>query len=129
MIASFILTLAAAAPVQVAAPHPRIVAIRAQLWLETTGRLSDDILRPDFAGWNSIIGEGSAGEPANDLLISVQLRTAGEQLMPGPLEIKVTRGSRGTVATRRFERDLLAHEGSVWKAIWLKDVGCAGRCG
>lgn len=123
LIAALVLAFGASAP---AAAPPAIAAIRAQFWLEGSGRLSGDLLQPDFKAWNSVIGEGGAGEPASDVLISVRLRAPGDQLLPGTLKISVT-GPRGRVlAERRFKGDLLAHGGGVWKAMWLPDAGCAG---
>ena len=132
---------AAAAAVMLAsvtANAAEIGRIRAHLVYEETGRLSPDILsQPDFLAWNTIIGEGSAEEIANDLLVLVEVigSTGGEENIDGPLEISVRRGEGLTVgrpsgnanARRRFDSLLTSDQGRVWKALFLPDVGCAGR--
>jgi len=114
--------LAAAAP----APAPSVGAIRIQLFYEGTGRLSRDIAPPvDFAGWNTVIGEGSAEEAANDLLVTVEVRgPPGEDV--GQLSL-VARSGRKVIAQRRFDHLSTTVQGRTWKALWLNDVGCAGR--
>ena len=116
--------LAAAAP---ASPPPEIGRIRVHLLLEASGRLSPDIAPPaKFTGWNSVIGEGSAGEPANDLLILVEVKAATDDYIKAPLSI-VARGAKGKLlGQRRFAGGLLIEGGRVWKPLWLTDVGCAG---
>ena len=107
-----------------------IGTIRAHLVYEETGRLSADILsQPDFAGWNSIIGEGSAEEYANDVLVLVEVvGGGGQENVDTPLEI-VARDAEGSVrARRRFSDGLLtSDQGRVWKALWLPDSTCAGH--
>ncbi|HEX9963625.1 MAG TPA: hypothetical protein VGB04_01425 [Allosphingosinicella sp.] len=45
------------------------------LFYENTGRLSKDISPPvEFTGWNTVIGEGSAEDAADDLLVTVEVR-------------------------------------------------------
>ena len=104
--------------------------IRAHLVYEETGRLSEDILaQPDFVAWNTIIGEGSAEESANDLLVMVEVTgRGGQENIEEALEI-AARGDHGRVlASRRFAESLLtSDDGRVWKSLWLADVGCAGH--
>lgn len=113
----------------VAAPAPagatEIGRIRAHLVYENSGMLSPDILtQQDFAGWNTIIGEGSAEEPANDLLVLVELvRDDGSR---APLRIVVRDGRGRTVAQRTIAGPFLFEEASVWKPLLVQDVGCAG---
>lgn len=133
-----VLTAAVALLLPAAAQAAEIGRIRAHLVYEETGRLSPDILsQPDFIAWNTIIGEGSAEENANDLLVLVEVigATGGEENIDGPLEIRVRRGEGLTVgrpsgnanARRRFDSMLTSERGRVWKALFLPDVGCAGR--
>ena len=124
--------MVAAAAAGAAAPSsraPHIGQIRMHLFLEESGRLSPDIAPPhEFIGWNTIIGEGSAGEAANDLLILVEAKgTGGKENIALPLSI-VARGRGGKViGQRRFKDSLLTSaDGRVWKSLWLQDVGCAG---
>jgi hypothetical protein len=122
----FLLMAAAAAP---AAPVPAVGHIRMHLFLEETGKLSPDIAPPaDFTGWNTIIGEGSASEAANDLLVVVEVKIpGGEANLVQPLTV-VARGAKGKVlGQRRYANLLTSGEGRVWKGLWLSDVGCAGH--
>jgi hypothetical protein len=108
---------------------PRIGEIRAQLYYEATGRLSSNIAPPAaFTGWNTIIGEGDAEEPANDILVTVEvIGGRGEENLSVPLQI-VIRGPRGRVLARQsFGGMLVTGRGRLWKGLWLHDVGCAGR--
>src|SRR5688572_114818 len=99
--------------------------IGAHLVYEETGRLSPDILtQPDFVAWNTVIGEGSAEEPANDLLVMVEVMGGGgQENITGTLEI-TARGENGRVlATRSFGESLLtSDDGRVWKPLWLPEV-------
>lgn len=120
--------LAAMLAAQAAPPAPAIGAFRMHLFYENSGRLSKDVSPPvDFTGWNTIIGEGSAEEPANDLLVTVEVRGAPGDSIEQPLTL-VARGAKGKIlAQRRFDGLLTTLQGRTYKALWLNDVGCAGR--
>lgn len=115
--------LFAAAPAAAA----EIGQIRAHLLYERTGTLSENIAPPSkFSAWNTIIGEGDAKEPANDLLIMVEVKgSGGEENIATSLKI-VARGEGGKLLGQRSHKDLLATDGRFWKALLLHDVGCAG---
>jgi hypothetical protein len=118
-----------AAPAAPAAPAavPRVGAFKMQLYYENTGRLSKDISPPvEFSGWNTIIGEGSAEEAANDLLVTVEVKGPPGEAIEQPLTL-VARANGKVLAQRRFDTLLTTVEGRTWKALWLNDVGCAGR--
>jgi hypothetical protein len=115
--------LAAPAP----ASAPSVGAFRMQLFYENSGRLSKDISPPvDFTGWNTVIGEGSAEEAANDLLVTVEVRGPPGEAVEQPLTL-VARARGKILAQRRFDGLLTDVRGRTWKALWLTDVGCAGR--
>ena len=131
MIRRFVLAASAVLLLPAAAQAQQVGQIRAHLVYEDTGRLSEDLIaRPDFAAWNTIIGSGEAEEPANDVLLLVEVIAAGggEENISTPLEI-VARGEDGRVLGRRRFRDSLytSEQGRVWKALWLPDSTCAGR--
>jgi hypothetical protein len=129
MIAAFVAASLAAAPAPAApAPTaPKVGAFRMQLFYENSGRLSKDISPPvEFTGWNTVIGEGSAEEAANDLLVSVEVRGPAGEFIEQPLTL-VARAKGKVLAQRRFEGLLTNVQGRTWKALWLNDVGCAGR--
>ena len=124
MIAAFVAAMLAA---PAAASAPSVGAFRMQLYYENSGRLSKDISPPvEFAGWNTIIGEGSAEEGANDLLVTVEVRGPPGEFIEQPLTL-VARARGKVLAQRRFPNLLTSGQGRTWKALWLNDVGCAGR--
>lgn len=120
-----LLTALALAPSAPAAPS--VGAIRMQLFYEDSGRLSGDITSTaDFSGWNTVIGEGSAEEPANDLLVTVEVLTGAVESVEAPLTVTVT-GNRKILGQRRFTDVLTSADGRTWKALWLTNVACAGH--
>ncbi|HEX8480564.1 MAG TPA: hypothetical protein VF650_01515 [Allosphingosinicella sp.] len=125
--AAFLAALLAASAAPAAPPGPTVGAIRMQLFYEDSGRLSKDIAPPaDFSGWNTVIGEGSAEEAANDLLVLVEARIPPGAPMDQILSV-VARADGKILGQRRFDNLLTTMDGRTWKALWLQDVGCAGR--
>jgi len=103
-------------------------AIKARWFYYHTGELSRDILAEDgtYSGWNTVIGEGPAGEPADDLLVLVPVRTSGEQFSDVVLDVTV-KGEKGKlVGHRKFAGILTGASGLAEMPLWLNDVGCAG---
>ena len=122
LFATALLLAAASAP-----PAPSVGAFRMHLFYENSGRLSKDISPPvDFTGWNTIIGEGSAEEAANDLLVTVEVKGPPGESIEQPLTL-VARAKGRILAQRRFTNLSTTIEGRTFKALWLADVGCAGR--
>ena len=118
--------LAGSAAAQAPAPI-KLERIRVQLIYETTGTLSPDITPPaDFSLWNTIIGEGSAAEPASDILVGVELSTTDDQANATlPLKV-VVRGEGGKVlATRTFDSVFLDDHRAV-RSLLVPDATCAG---
>jgi hypothetical protein len=115
-----------AAPAQAPAPI-KLERIRVQLIYETTGTLSPDIAPPaDFTLWNTIIGEGSAAEPASDVLVGVELRTADDQANATiPLKIVVRDEDGKVLATRTFEAVFLDQHRAV-RSLLVPNATCAG---
>ena len=106
---------------------PAIADIRMHLFYRASGRLSDDISPPrPFVGWNTLIGEGDAEEPADDLLVVVQVRSEGEQYIETPLHI-VARGRGGRVIAERRIEGLLTTDGANFSPMWLQDASCEGE--
>jgi hypothetical protein len=108
---------------------PNIDAISAHLFYERSGSFSDNIASPaQFHGWNTIIGEGDAREPANDILIKIYL-SAGENkqtFTKVPLIVDVKDRKTGKKIVRRsFQNLLFGYDGKLVKASWLPDVTCA----
>jgi hypothetical protein len=124
MIAPLLAALLAAPP---APPAATVGAFRMHLFYENSGRLSKDISPPvDFTGWNTIIGEGSAEEAANDLLVTVEVKGPPGESLEQPLTL-VARAGGKILAQRRFANLSTTVQGRTYKALWLNDVGCAGR--
>jgi hypothetical protein len=65
-----------ATPVAAQEATPTVVLgpLTAQLYYKFSGLLSSDLLsrKPPFSGWNTVIGEGDATEPAEDLLVAAR---------------------------------------------------------
>ncbi|HPB22724.1 MAG TPA: hypothetical protein PLL48_10380 [Novosphingobium sp.] len=123
-----VLTAAPPAP-----PQLKVSAIEARLFYGYSGKLSDDLLKrnPAFSGWNTIIGEGAAGEPADDLLVSVKVeplvKPAGNEGIFSDQPVVVTATANGkVVAKRTFTSTLTNDEGVSWKGLYLRDIGCSG---
>ena len=102
--------------------------IRMHLFYTYSGQLSDDVSPPRaFAGWNTVIGEGDALEPADDLLVAVEVRTDGHQFVEGPLHVTAHGRDGRLIAERRLEAVLTSDGGSSFTGLWLNDVGCEGE--
>ncbi|MCB2077110.1 MAG: hypothetical protein KDE55_05350 [Novosphingobium sp.] len=102
--------------------------IEARLFYQHTGRLSENILDREepFVAWNTVIGEGSAEEPANDLLVLVTVLAGGEVFSDRALLVRIDGPDGKTLAGRRFASILTSGEGRAVMPVWVNDVGCAG---
>lgn len=103
--------------------------ITAHLFYKNSGRLSDDLLArdPPFIGWNTVIGEGDAEEPAEDLLVTVALAGRGQEtFLDDTLEVWVEDEAGAEIARRDFHGTLVPYRGAVRNPLWLSDAGCAG---
>lgn len=105
--------------------------ITAQLYYKFSGKLSGDLLAraEPFSGWNTVIGEGDAEEPAEDLLVVVTVASANEQeaFLEDKLQLWVTDAKGKTIARRDFEGVLVPYQGSVANPLWVNSIGCAGK--
>jgi hypothetical protein len=115
--------LAAAAPVPT---KPDLGPVKIRLWYEETGRLSAPV-DAKFSPWNTIIGEGSAEESANDLFVTVEVLTHGQaENVDLPLVLEARDAKGRVVATRTVKHVFTSGKGRAAKGLWLYDVGCAG---
>lgn len=104
-----------------------IAQIRARLWYEGTGRLSDDILTEGFVLWNSIIGEGGAEEPASDVLVSVKVSSSdGERFVTIPLVVDLVDADGLVIQSQTTEALLTSRSGDSVQAYLFKDATCLG---
>lgn len=122
-------TLASASP-----PAPmRLGEPRLHLFYKASARLSEDILHraEEFAAWNTVIGEGSAEEPADDALVVVPILngpdgSGGEGFAEVPLMIRVVDAKGKVLGMRKTGAVFTGAGGRDHLALWLKDVTCAG---
>lgn len=124
-------SLPAAPPAQPLQPALRITGIEARLFYAFSGKLSDDLLKrnPPFSGWNTVIGEGESGEPADDLLVSVRIEPVvqGNDEVYSSQPVTITATADGKVLGKRtFTGTLIPAKGAAYKALYLRDIGCAG---
>ena len=107
------------------------VYVEARLFYQDTGRLSDNLLvrEKPFHGWNTIIGEGDTEEQADDLMVAVRLQTIAreENLIAGPVTLRVTDGSGKILGKRTWRTVLTSGQGGIVLPLWLNDVTCAGN--
>ena len=104
-----------------------ITAIRAHLFYEYSGTLSEDILASKPVLWNTVIGEGEAAEPASDVLVVVEMRGPYEGSTETPLIVEATAGQRGVILRTRRRFDHLYTEFGerrIARALWLRDMTC-----
>jgi len=107
----------------------RISAVRAHLYYQHTGALSEDLIAREhhFNGWNTVIGEGDAKEPAENLLVVAMLVNPGpEAYLAEKLTIRVTDEMDGEVQERVFDGLLLGEKSSLHLPMWLNDSTCLG---
>lgn len=109
-------------------PSPvHLEPIRVQLVYEQTGALSRNIAPPvEFALWNTGAGEGDAGQPASDALVSIPVTTTGDGFHVPPLIVSVT-NARGRVLASRTFRYFMFNNGRSVKTVQIPDVACAGQ--
>ena len=106
-----------------AASAPKITAIRAQLFYDTTGKLSPDILSAkDFALWNTIIGEGSAEAPSTSTFVTVEI-SGIDNAGTTKLELAAT-GSKGKILLKKTVSLDLLERTKFYVPFWLYDTGC-----
>lgn len=104
---------------------PRITAVRAQLFYETNGKFSPDVLTAkEFSLWNTIIGEGSAESPSTSTFVTVEI--SGKNVAVGSLKVEITAtGNKNRVIQKRLIGVELYDERTKFFApFWLYDTGC-----
>ena len=126
------LTLASVAGVAAAAPVSaiRLSPLTARFYYTDRGDWSGNMFDKDghYSGWNSIIGEGDAGGPFDDVMIDVGLAAPGSTNainVDQPLVLKAFKGKR-VIATRTNRNMLIPLNGQAHVALFLVDVGCGG---
>lgn len=104
---------------------PKISAIRAQLFYDASGTFSKDILADkNLSLWNTIIGEGSAGEPSTSTFVTVEI--SGRNIPLGTLKIEITAtGNKNRIIQKKLiSVDLYDERPKFFAPFWLYDTGC-----
>ncbi len=132
--AAGVLAAAIATPVPAAsaasAQATRVEAIRAHLFYERTGVLSDDLIANEPALFNVIIGGGDVKEPANAVVIAIVLGGRKDSY-DDDTAVTVTVTAKGRdgkirqLAKRSIKGLLFGAEGRLVKPIFIEDGVCA----
>ena len=109
------------------APVLHLDSIRVQLLYTSSGTLSQDVAPPaDFSLFNTVIGEGSAAEPANDFLVGVLVTSPSDQAN-GTVPLVVTvKDAHGKVLARRTFNSLFVDGHRSVSSVFVPDSTCAG---
>jgi hypothetical protein len=120
--------LAAPAAAQVA-----VEDIRIQLFLERSGKLSDNIVGSKKSFHNTVIGEGDAGEPAESVLVTLLITgpknaKSSDKIARDLASVTVTQTSKQgpkVLLRRAYGGFLFGEDGKAHKAFMLDNATCA----
>jgi hypothetical protein len=124
------------AAAQGTAPASAAVAVedvKVQLFLERSGKLSDNIVGSKKAFHNTIIGEGDAGEPAESVLVTLVITgpknaRSSDKIARDLASVTVTQQSRQgpkVLLRRAYGGFLFGEQGRVHKAFFVDNATCA----
>ena len=117
------------APSLASAADVRIAEIRAYLWLERSGKLSGNLVGSKEPLFNTIIGEGSAGEPANNLLVEIVIagdRNSAPKHASAIVNLtQAGKGGQKSVTKKGLGGFLFGDSGMVHKSIFLENATCS----
>ena len=107
--------------------------VKAQLFLERSGKLSDNIAGAKKTFHNTVLGEGDAGEPADAILITLTFQgdknTRGsDKLARDMAQVKVTQQSKGgtkMLLNRVYGGFVFGENGLSHKAFIIDNATCA----
>jgi hypothetical protein len=100
-------------------PASELGELRAYILSNRTGQYSDDISPPESGGhWNRVL-EG------DDIVVTQEIRTSGEQFLERPLRI-VARVGRRLLAQRSNRGILTTEAGRAFQHLVVPDSTCAG---
>ena len=104
----------------------QIADIEMRFLYERSGTLSDDITAiKDFTAWNTLIGEGSAKEPASDVLVAVRMTAFGEVHDERTLTIRAFDSDRNPLAERTING--VGIKDSGYAHMLLEQSTCEGE--
>jgi hypothetical protein len=109
-----------------------LAAVRPFLFFNDSGRLSKEV--PESASlWNTIIGEGWAGESSNATLVRVEITGPSGSYSPGrSVRLSVRKGRatatgvifRAGATVRTSSIPVLTRSGRTTLGFWIADTGC-----
>jgi hypothetical protein len=105
--------------------NAKITAVRAQLFYETNGKFSPDILAAkDLILWNTIIGEGSAEAPSSATFVTVEI--TGKNVPVGSLKVEITAtgNNKRVIQKRLIGVEIYDDRTKFFAPFWLYDTGC-----
>ena len=116
-----------------AAEPVRIEDIRVRLFLERSGKLSDDLVPAKKTLRNTPMGEGDAGEPASAVFVELVFmgpkNAAASKTLArdtaGVTATQTVKGVRKVVLTRAYGGFLFGEGGIAHRAFMLDGVTCA----
>lgn len=101
--------------------------LQVRLIYKATGRLSQNVARPGVDLWNTCIGEGYAGEEADNALFSVDVTNAEKRNNHQPITLTAFRNGGRVIASKTFYNIATNGTGRATLQIQVPNVGCAGR--
>jgi hypothetical protein len=107
--------------------------IRMQLFLERSGKLSDNIVGTKKNFRNTVIGEGDAGEPAEAILVTLLITgpknaKSSDKIARDLASVTVTQASKQgpkVLLRRAYGGFLFGEDGKAHKAFMLDNATCA----
>ncbi len=110
-----------------------VTDIRAQLFLERSGKLSDNLVGANKALHNTVIGEGDAGEPADAVLVTLVFSGARNSKSSdkiardlASITVKQQAKTGEKILLRRvYGGFLFGESGRIHKAFLLDNATCA----
>ncbi|MGL4727235.1 MAG: hypothetical protein ACRCWO_00625 [Bosea sp. (in: a-proteobacteria)] len=107
--------------------------IRIQLFLERSGKLSDNIVGAKKNFHNTVIGEGDAGEPAESVLVTLLITgpknaKSSDKIARDLASVTVTQQSKQgpkVLLRRAYGGFLFGEDGKAHKAFMLDNATCA----
>lgn len=115
-----------------------IAAVQAKLFFSQTGTFSEDVLaNPDFALWNTPVGEGSAEAPSNSTFIVVVIEVGAPRTEEHKRRLhftasykygSVTESNAIKVENIQIQQTRaigsFGKDGRSYVGFWLHDTGC-----
>lgn len=100
-------------------------SVEAKAYLHNQGRFSGSLIdNPKVALWNTPIGEGTVGGPADDTFLEVMVLGPPRDHPEGLLLRVVSFTETDTLLDRTIEVGRFNTNGRFYTAYWLYDTGC-----